>query len=307
MAERILVIKYSALGDFILALGPMQAIRKTHPQAHITLITTKLFYDMAQRSRWFDEIWVEGKPKWYDVAAWINLAKRLNAGKFDRVYDLQMNDRTKIIYRLFSKKPQWSGVIKGSPLFYPNPDWRAMHALERHREILKVAGIEQVPLPDLSWMKTDVSILGLKRPYVLLIPGSAPTRPEKRWPPLRYGALALKLIQEGFDVAVLGTAAERDVIEKIIKACPAARDLSGRTSFYDIAALAMDAAACVGNDTGPTHLCSMTGCPTVALFSAASDPKQSAPVGDVTVIQSDDLNDVTVGDVMKVLQFRKAA
>lgn len=302
--ERILVIKLSAMGDFLLALGAMAAIRAHHKEAHITLLTTRLFVDMAQRSGYFDEIVVDTRPPAYDLRAWFKLWRFFNRSGFSRVYDLQMNGRTSRYYRLFGKKPAWSGVVKGSPLFYANPEWRDMHAFYRHREVLKVAGID-VALPDIGWMQSDVSLFGLRKPYVLLVPGSAPTRPDKRWPALRYGALGLKLMQRGYDVAVLGTASERDAIDRVVKSCPGIHDLSGQTSFYDIATLARGAAGAVGNDTGPLHLITLSGCPAVALFSASSNPAHSAPVGDVTVIQSDSLDDVSVDDVMQVFKPRE--
>jgi ADP-heptose:LPS heptosyltransferase len=299
--QKILVIKLSALGDFFLALGAMEGIRKQHPNAHITLLTTKPFVDMAQRSRYFDDIWVDTRPRFYDLGAWFSLFKKLNKAGFSRVYDLQLNDRTSLYYRLFLKKPEWSGVVRGTKHFYANPDWRQMHAFERHRQMMSEMGI-RVEYPSLDWMAVDTSLMGLKKPYVLLIPGSAPTRPEKRWPALKYGALALRLMREGYDVAVLGTSAESDVVGRILKSNPEVKDLSGRTSFYDIASLAKDAAAAVGNDTGPTHIISLAGCPVVALFSGSSDPAQSAPVGDsVTVIQSDNIADISLDDVMKSL------
>jgi len=171
MTEKILVIKLSALGDFILALGPMEAIRRRHKDAHITLLTTQSFVDIAERSGYFSEIIIDARPKLYDLLGWYSLYKTLNTENFTRVYDLQLNKRSARYYKLFRHKPEWSGVVPDSPLFYSNPDVRKLHAFKRHQEILKVAGID-VQLPDLSWMASDVSIFGVKSPYVLLVPGS---------------------------------------------------------------------------------------------------------------------------------------
>ena len=46
--EKILVIKLSALGDFVLALAAMKRIRQAHPKAHITLLTTPPFEALAK-------------------------------------------------------------------------------------------------------------------------------------------------------------------------------------------------------------------------------------------------------------------
>lgn len=307
MRERILVIKLSSLGDVVIALGAMAAIRKAHPDAHITLLTMRPFVDIAQRSRYFDAIETDRRAPFWNIPEWLRIFRFLNKGGFTRVYDLQRNDRTRAYYHLFLKKPEWSGVVKGAKLFHDDPDWKKSHAFERHKAILGRLDIK-VELPDLSWMAADVSLFGLKKPYVLLIPGSAPQHLYKRWPALKYGALSLRLMREGFDVAVLGTAAEREVIERIAKSCPPVHDLSGKTSLYDIATLARGAAGAIGNDTGPTHLVAMSGCPVLALFSGATNPELSAPVGaSVTVIQSEPISDITLDDVMKNFKPRKDA
>ncbi len=307
MQDRILVIKLSALGDFILALGSMAAIRKHHADAHIALLTTRPFVDIAQRSGYFNEIIVDNRPAAYNVAGWLYLFRMLNRGVYKRVYDLQLNDRTGIYYRLMLKKPEWSGNAKGASHYWVSPAGQQIHAHERHKAMLAGLGIT-VSIPDLSWMKADVSFLGLKKPYILLVPGSAPGHPEKRWPAVKYGALALKLIQQGYDVAALGTAAEQEDIGRLAKAAPGVKNLCGKTSLYDIATLALGAAGAVGNDTGPMHLIAQSGCPSVSLFSGSTHPARSAPVGRaVTVIQAEPISEITVEDVLKNLHPVTAA
>lgn len=291
--ENILVVKLSALGDFILALGAMQAIRRHHKDARITLLTTRPFVDMAERSGYFNDIIVDSRPKFYDVQGWYFLFRALNRGGFSRVYDLQSNDRTRVYRRLITKAPVW---------IQANAD-KTLHAYERHRAALAAEGID-VTLPDTRWMKADVSLFNLKQPYVLMIPGSAPQHPQKRWPAVRFAGLALKLMRDGYQVALLGTKAEAAVIEAVRRACPGVVDLSGRTSLYDIAALARDAALAVGNDTGPSHLVAVSGVKTLVLFNTSvSHPELSAPVGpQVQAIAAADMNDISVDDVYQALQ-----
>ena len=305
MTDNILVIKLSALGDFILALGAMEAIRKHHPTARITLLTMPAFADFASRSRYFDAVEVDRRPAFHDLAGWFRLARFFNKGLFGRVYDLQMNDRTKMYRRLFLKKPEWSGVVPGSRLFYPDPAWRQMHAFDRHRAVLAVAGID-LALPSCLWMDADIGHFGLRKPFVLLVPGSAPQHPAKRWPVVKYIGLAQRLTREGYRVAVLGTQAESDITAKIARASPEVIDLTGQTSLFEIAALARRAAGAVGNDTGPMHLIALAGCPALTLFSSASDPALSAPRGpQVRVLACDDLGLLSVDEVMKNLTLRR--
>jgi ADP-heptose:LPS heptosyltransferase len=305
--QKILVIKLSALGDFILSLGAMEAIRRHHPSAHITLLTTKPFYDMATRSRYFNDVWVDERPPLFAVHKWIAFYRRLRRAGFERVYDLQMSGRTNAYFKLFHPKPEWSGTARGVSHPFDDPARSGRHVFDNHKIRLAAFGID-VSYPDLTWMKTDVSSFGLKSPYILMVPGCAPQHPHKRWPAQKYAALAIKLSRAGYDIALLGTAAEAEAIAVIHRICPAAKDLSGRTSFYDIATLAHGAAGAVGNDTGPVHLIAHAGGSVVALFSGAGDPKLSQPVGrDVQVIQADDIADIPVDVVFSSIEKQAAA
>ena len=169
----------------------------------------------------------------------------------------------------------------------------------------KLSGID-VQIPDLSWMASDIGLFGLKNPYVLLIPGASPQHPAKRWPAKYYGALALKVAREGYQPVIIGTAIEKDVTERITKLCPEVLDLSGKTSLYDIATLARGAAMAIGNDTGPTHLIALVGCPTIALFCTAESTV--SPAGkSVQVLEANDLNEVPISLVYKKFKPETAA
>jgi ADP-heptose:LPS heptosyltransferase len=301
--RRILVIRLSALGDFIMALPAMAAIRAHHPAADITLLTSKPLAELGKRSGWFNRVEIDTRPGWRDIGAWWRFRKWLRAGRFDRVYDLQSQDRTAIYFRLFwpGRRPQWSGIAAGASHPHADPARRHMHAFDIHAAQLAVAGIARIPPPDLSWLHESTRRFGLPSRIALLAPGSAPHRPAKRWPTAAYGALGLRLVEHRITPVILGTAEEKPLAEAIRAICPKARDLTGNTSLFEIAGLARRAAFAIGSDTGPMHLIAMVGCRTVSLFSAESNPTRSAPRGDVTVLHRPDLTDLSVADVTGVL------
>lgn len=304
--DRILIIKLGALGDFIQALGPMAAIRRHHPDAHITLMTTRPYHTFATDCGYFNEVYVDEKPGPANLGGWLRLRKFLNGGKFKRVYDLQNSDRTGIYFRLFGRKPEWVGIARGASHRNISPDRSAGHALEGHKQTLDLAGIKDVAIDTLEWMQANISSFALRKPFVLLVPGSAPSRPEKRWPADNYARLAQILVQLGYQPVVLGGPAEIDTIEKIMRFCPEALNLAGFTTLQQIAVLARDAAAAIGNDTGPMHLIAATGCPCVALFSGVSHPVRHAPRGDkVQIVKVEDLNDLTPEKVLESFRPRQ--
>ena len=147
-----------------------------------------------------------------------------------------------------------------------------MHTIERQTEQLAAAGISEVPVPELSWANSDVDRFRIQKRFVILVPGGAAHRPDKRWPEDRYAALAQHFLTQRLTPVLVGGPDEQDLCARITAAAPGTRDLTGETSLIDLAGLARRAAAAVGNDTGPMHLMAVAGCASIVLYSHVSDP-----------------------------------
>lgn len=305
--ERILVVKLGALGDFVQALGPFAAIRAHHPDADIVLLTTRPYADLGRASGYFDEVWTDPRASWWRVGAILALRERLRGPGFSRVYDLQTSDRSSAYRRLFwpGPYPEWSGIAKGCSHPHANPDRDSMHTVERQAEQLAMVGVAPVPPPDISWMETDIGRFGLPGGFALLVPGGAPHRPGKRWPVDRYVGLARHLAGRGIAPVVIGGKEESGLAAAIREKAPAAVDLTGKTTLADIAALARQAKAAVGNDTGPMHLIAAAGCPTLVLYSHDSDPALCGQRGPrVDILRVPDLAELGVDEVIERLPLR---
>ncbi len=287
----VLIIKHGALGDFILSFPAFAAIRRHHAGARVVLLTTPPFAGMARQSDWFDEVWTDQRG--HAPAALFGLARRIRNAGFARIYDLQMTARTTHYFRWFflgRKRPEWSGIAPGCSHPDRNPERARLHALERMQRQLEQAGIRVEGLPDTSFLQADISRFSLPEPFVLLVPGGARHRPEKRWPEEHFTTLAVMSAANGLTPVLLGAGDEAATLERIAAACPEAVNLCGRTDFADLASLARGARWAVGNDTGPMHLLAASGCPALTLFSAASSPARARPRGPCTaVLQCDPL------------------
>ena len=308
--DRILVIKLSALGDFVLALAAMKKIRQAHPKAHITLLTTPPFEALAKACPYFNAVDTGGRPSGF--TEWMALRRRLRAAGYARVYDLQTSAHSNRIFQaLRPNPPPWSGVAFGCSMPHRNALRDSMHTLERQADQLMYAGIwpdapteaGSAPLPDLSWVLKAASTErppareNRPRPYVMFVPGGAAHRPEKRWPVEKYSELARILYGRGFDIVIIGGPQEAELAHRIQRATPRARDLTGRTDFQKVALLGARAALVIGNDTGPLHLATAAGAPAIVLFSNTSDPALSAPRGQVMILRAPDLADLPVAQV----------
>ncbi len=298
--RRILVIKHGALGDFVLATGPFMAIRAHHLGDHVTLLTTSPYVGMARASRLFDQVWTDTRPRIWQVGTWFELVRRLREGHFDRVYDLQTSRRSGLYYRLFPRpKPEWSGIARGASHRHDTPERTRLHTIDRQAEQLRIAGIDHVPHPDISWFTADLTHLALPKEFALVVPGGSAHRPAKRWPAQNYAALTKRLAEAGIGTVAIGGQGDEAATAAI--AAAGGIDLGGRTSLEEVAELARRAVVSVGNDTGPMHLAATAGSRSVVLFSRASDPALCAPRGQaVRVLRRARLEDLAVAEVAEM-------
>lgn len=303
--RRILIVKLGAFGDFFLAQTAIAAIRRHHAGDHLTLLTLPSLAPLARMSGLFEEVLED--PRERTVGAYLRVRRMLRAGGFDRVYDLQAQPRTDRYFHLLfpGPWPEWSGTARGAS----HPDRyegrRKVPVIARYTRQLKPFGIVPDAVPDLSWLEADTAKFGLPDPYALLIPGSSPGRPDKRWPARRFAELATALAARGVTPVILGTAIEAELAAGIRELCPQAVDLTGKTDVPELGGLARRAWAAVGNDTGPTHLIAAVGCPTVALFSDASDPIHSTGAR-VVVHHRPDFCDMDTAGVMESVDKARA-
>lgn len=264
--QRILVIKHGALGDVVLAMGTMKRLRELHQDAHITLMTMGMFVPMAEQLGVFDDFIVDNRLPYRKLnVTWVAIRSIVKGG-FDLVYDLQESSRT---------RKRYYPIVRF--LLDHEMDWVACNSGERRRLLKKRAfsfgRVEKEPfrlervLTDLSFMHGEGAHFDeLPEQYVMIIPGCSPNHPYKRWPVENFCLLVRRLADRGISSVVLGTRAEAKEVEAIAACSPLAVSFLGKSSLMDIPQMALRSLACVGNDTGPTHMCAYTGVPVTAIF-----------------------------------------
>ena len=308
-ASRVLIIKLSALGDFVMSLGAAKSVRDAHPSAEITLLTTPFLQEFAGACPYFDRVETDGRPK--GISAQHKLLKRISHTRYDIVYDFQTSNRTNTYWKLLKrlphlKAPLWSGAVSGQAFFHANRLRHTLHPIDRLTDQLKYAGLElpETPLPDLGWVRESLgdsadlhaSHFGIDGKYALLIPGASAHRSAKKWPEARYGALAAFLAERGIQPVIIGGPSEAGIAEQIVRLAPQAKNIVGKTSLFQIVTLAERAEIVIGNDTGPMHMSTLAGAPGVALFATdESDPVQACPRGaPVTTVSSPRADDISL-------------
>jgi lipopolysaccharide heptosyltransferase II len=133
--------------------------------------------------------------------------------------------------------------------------------------------------------------LGLSptQPILALCPG-AEFGGAKRWPTQYFAELALHYLQQGWQVALYGSASDQPVTAAIRSACnehPACIDLAGRTSLAEAVDLLSLATAVVSNDSGLMHIAAALSRPLLVIYGATS-PGFTPPLNDnASVVVSD--------------------
>ena len=306
--ENILIIKHGALGDFILSFGPFKAIRNHHSNSRLFLLTTNSFREFAEESNYFDEIIIDDRVNFWNIKKIFKLASYLREKNFCRIYDLQTSQRSSFYYNFFRMRShvEWSGVAFGCTHPDKNPDRNKIHTIERHKIQLEKIGIKNIKLSDLSWVKSTNNFR-IKKPYVLFSPGASPHRSKKRWPEQNYVKLARKFIRKEITPVLLGNFEDMEIANFISLNLNGCINLVNKTTIQDLCSLARDAEIAIGNDTGPMHAFSMSGCHSLVLFSDDSNPSRCAPRSInkkkiIKIIQKKDLRNLKVDEVLDCLR-----
>jgi ADP-heptose:LPS heptosyltransferase len=126
----------------------------------------------------------------------------------------------------------------------------------------------RTPLP-------DVPALTGPGPYVVVHPGTSV--PARAWPAFRHAEAVAALTAAGHRILVTGGPAERELTAQV--AGNTARDLGGRTTLAELAAVLAGASAVVVGNTGPAHLAAAVGAPIVSLFAPTVPASAWAPAG----------------------------
>lgn len=278
--SKVLVIKLGALGDVVMATPLLDAIARHHVDAELTLLTTPAFAPLfADWPRY--RVTSFARRGWHNNIA---VLRWLRAMRFDRIYDLQANDRTALWCALSGTRERVGNHNRFPYTHHPDEAWRGQsHIFERMRAVLASAGIQEVgtrpllPCNDSArekvarWCAAHFAVDA--RP-VLLHAGASPTRPEKIWP--HFSALAACLLKDGMEVVWLGAEPDRARNEAFARV--GGVDATGVFSIPELAELGRFARCAVTNDSGPMHVLSAAGIPVFGLFGP-SDWRRNHALG----------------------------
>jgi heptosyltransferase-2 len=289
--DRLLIRAPNWLGDAVMAIPAMAAVRARFRQAHLTIAAipavAPLFLEDTDAAP--DKVLtVEAKSE----------VRALGEGRFDAALILPNSFRSAWNHRRAGIRERWGYAANlRSPLLtraVSRPQAR-LHQSVYYLDLVKGLDIEAAEvLPRIRITPdTRARVARLLEPYrvaadaplVGVAPGAAYGH-AKRWPPARVAELAGRLGERGAICVLVGASGDRDAGREIESSLPApARiaNLIGRTDLRQLAGLLAACHAFVSNDSGAMHLAAAAGVPVAALFGP-TDERVTAPLGDHDVL-----------------------
>jgi heptosyltransferase I len=290
----ILLVKLSSFGDVLHALPTLEALRAAFPTAHITWLVEAAYAPLLSGHPALDEVWIAPRLRPADFFCGPNLTRlrrllqHLCARPFDLVVDVQGLLKSAVWVAL-ARSPRKVGYDKTRELSYlaltervPPFDPEA-HAVRRYLNLAHYLGAPTAPPRFRLGLDTAVDISALipaeaDRPLAVLHPGARWA--SKLWPPASWARLAEWFHEQGFQVAVTGSAADRELVAAIAgQSQTPILNLAGSTSLAQLAAVLRKARIAVTTDTGAMHLAAALGTPVTALFGPTA-PWRTGPFGD---------------------------
>jgi heptosyltransferase-2 len=280
---RRVVVAPNWLGDCVMALPALRAIRRARPGDGLTVLARRGAASLFRAEGSADSV-VERSGLLGDM-------RRLRAGRFAEAWLLPNSLRSAIAPWLagIPVRIGYDTDHRGPLLTHAlPPPSRTEHQLRDYDALLRSRGIE----PDFESPRLPVTAKGLDRaasaleaagvdrdePLALLAPGAA-FGWTKRWPPERYGALGDVLAANGLTSAVVIGPGEEALGAAVAAAARARLPVLGANlDPLELAALFSCARVVVSNDSGPMHLAAAVGVP-VAAFFGPTDPGRTAPSG----------------------------
>lgn len=275
---RILIIRFSSIGDVLQTLSVVTQVRKTFPQAQIEMVTQSRFCDFYELHPDVHRVW--SVPKSSGLGQLWKLSREVEPSKLTHVYDAHNNLRSRLFcfflrcrwpFFKFLRRPIYR--LRRFFLFqfrlnlFPQPFSGQMDQIRPLRkwgvspEIPKEASLF---LPD-SMIKEFKEKWSLPYPFVALAPSAAYVL--KRWPVSHWAQLIQESSHQNF---VLLGGPEDSFLESLVEKAPdRVLNLAGQLSLLESATVVSLSQALISNDTGVMHMAEQLNHPCVALMGPA--------------------------------------
>ena len=290
---KLLVRATNWVGDAVMSIPALRAIRETHPGAEIAVLARHWVAEIYQREDFCNRLLIyENTGRHAGMRGRLQLASELRELQFDcaillqNAFDAALIAWLAGIPRRIGYARDGRGFLLTDAITTPERGDIPAHQRYYYLELLRRAGfLDPLPKVEEIHLHGDAATgrelfrsFGLEGERVLGISPGAAFGSAKRWLPERFAEVAGNLSKEwNAEVAVFGTKSEAGLCATVSAAIgPRAVNIAGRTSLGQFIDLAAACLVFVTNDSGAMHIASAVGVPTVAIFGA-TDAEATGP------------------------------
>jgi len=265
MSARVLIVRFSAIGDCVMTAWAVTALRQSHPSARIVWAVQERCAPVIDDGRLANRVVLADMDDWrkrrWSPATWraqLATFTRLRAEKFDVGFDFQGHSKTAICLRLSGAKERLAGRATDGLAGWLNQVVKECDAggHEVERAMRLVSARFAVTLPDRPIMP---QVGGTLDPKLVTIQTGAGGK-GKAYPIESFQEVAKELVRLGHRVVGLG--GPRDPELQV----PGAEDRAGKASLRDSMALVAASRLHLASDTGTGHIAAAYGVPVVSVF-----------------------------------------
>jgi heptosyltransferase-2 len=293
--QRILIRATNWIGDAVMSLPALYAVRDRFPKAHIAVLARPWVADIYTRESFANEVILYHAARGMsDLGAKWRIAKNLRKQRFDMAILLQNAfEAAALVWlagipRRIGYHRDGRGWLLTDAVQVPGRNEIDRHERFYYLEMLRRAGLIQT-LPDSPAIRLqgarEARASGLRKFAAMGFTGVTGVSPgaaygtAKRWLPERFATAASTLRAP---VALFGSAGERALCEEIAESLRSSgvpvHNFAGQTSLREYIDLAAACRVYLTNDSGGMHMASALGVPTVAIFGA-TDERGTGPTG----------------------------
>ena len=293
----LLVVKLSAMGDCLLLLPILKAVREQiGAGGRIEVVVTPVTAMVVQGLDWIDAVHVL-RPGEFLTRPWrfLKLLLRLRRERFDWALDFDQWLRISALIAVNSRPAAGAGFktrgqSKHLAFDATAPNNSAKHEFEQFCDVAALAGIPRSAVPDYAGFLSKIGWKGASRSAVgatSMSPALRPNAPiavlhigcgrhgwQREWPVERYAELVPQLRSQGFAIALSGSGAyEAGLIDELQKLAGPADEVLLNGSIESLVALLGRASLLISGNTGVMHLGAGVGTPLIALHGPTNAAK----------------------------------
>jgi 3-deoxy-D-manno-octulosonic-acid transferase len=301
-ASNILVIDFGQLGDVVMSLPALRAIRGRFPYAQITVAVGKPGGELIGLSGYandileVDRVGLRDGPTLISIGRILKFVSRVRKAKFDFVVDLHSFYETNLLgflsgapHRLYSRRSN-NRSLYFLANFNPQPakEVESTHLIDRYLDLLKPLGVQKpVRTPVLNTNPAaDFAVEALLKKekaqsgelLVGLFPGAGNT--SRLWPIEHFVELADHLVRnDRVRIIVFAGPEESEMVPHMRPLFPAKTIFFDRLTIPQLVSAQARLTLFVSNDTGPVHIAAAVGTPVVVIMDR-QDPHCFTPIGE---------------------------